>query len=45
LTIAWRTCVLKDNAGKAIGVISIGEDITEQYYLDKYDIIKVWTGR
>ena len=35
LTIAWRTCVLKDNAGKAIGVISIGEDITEQSRLER----------
>ena len=35
LTIAWRTCVLKDNAGKAIGVISIGEDITEKSRLER----------
>ena len=33
--IAWRTCVLKDNTGEAIGVISIGEDITEQSRLER----------
>jgi PAS domain S-box-containing protein len=33
--IAWRTCVLKDDTGEAIGVISIGEDITEQSRLER----------
>jgi PAS domain S-box-containing protein len=33
--IAWRTCVLKNNAGEAIGVVSIGEDITEQSRLER----------
>jgi PAS domain S-box-containing protein len=29
-TIAWRTTVVRDEAGKAIGVLSSGEDVTEQ---------------
>ncbi|PZV26572.1 MAG: hypothetical protein DCF12_09135 [Snowella sp.] len=35
LTIAWRNCVLRNNMGQSIGVISIGEDITEQARLER----------
>jgi PAS domain S-box-containing protein len=33
--IGWRTCSLKDDLGQASGIIIIGEDITERYYLEK----------
>jgi PAS domain S-box-containing protein len=33
--IAWRNCVLKNNLEECIGLISIGEDITERHYLEK----------
>lgn len=33
--IAWSNTVLQDIAGKAIGTISIGEDITERYTIDR----------
>lgn len=33
--IAWSNTVLQDIAGKAIGTISIGEDITERYKIDR----------
>ncbi len=35
LIIAWRNCVLRNNMGQSIGVISIGEDITEQSRLER----------
>ena len=35
LIIAWRNCVLRNNTGKSIGVISIGQDITEQSRLER----------
>jgi PAS domain S-box-containing protein len=33
--IAWSNTVLQDTAGKTIGTISIGEDITERYKIDR----------
>lgn len=33
--IAWSNTVLQNIAGKAIGTISIGEDITERYKIDR----------
>lgn len=33
--IAWSNTVLQDTAGNAIGTISIGEDITERYKVDR----------
>jgi len=35
LIIAWRNCVLRNNTGESIGVISIGEDITEKSRLER----------
>lgn len=33
--IGWRTCSLKDDLGEVSGIIAIGEDITERYYLEQ----------
>lgn len=33
--VAWRNSVLKNNWGQTIGVIAIGEDITERYHLER----------
>ncbi len=33
--IAWNNTLLRDRAGQPIGTISIGEDITERYQLDR----------
>ncbi|HEY9639220.1 MAG TPA: PAS domain S-box protein, partial [Coleofasciculaceae cyanobacterium] len=33
--IAWNNTVLRDAAGEAIGIISIGEDITERYRVER----------
>jgi PAS domain S-box-containing protein len=33
--IAWSNTVLQDPSGKVIGTISIGEDITERYKMDR----------
>ncbi len=33
--VAWRNSVLKNNLGQTIGVIAIGEDITERYHLER----------
>ncbi|MEB3309132.1 MAG: PAS domain-containing protein [Snowella sp.] len=33
--IAWRNSVLKNNLGQTIGIIAIGEDITERYHLER----------
>ncbi len=33
--IAWRNSVLRSNAGEPIGMIAIGEDITDRYHLER----------
>jgi PAS domain S-box-containing protein len=33
--IGWRNCVMRNNKGESIGMVSIGEDITEQARLER----------
>ncbi len=33
--IGWRISLLKDNSGHSIGMIAMGEDITEHYHLER----------
>ncbi|MEM9004696.1 MAG: PAS domain S-box protein [Cyanobacteria bacterium P01_F01_bin.86] len=33
--VAWNTTVLKDTQGNSMGILSVGEDITERYAVDR----------